>query len=67
MYILVLRELNADIDILDQRLVHTYGLFSSSGYESRKAAKQAVKSASQAVLHSIVSANRDDPYVYREP
>jgi hypothetical protein len=39
----------------------------SDGYESVKAAKQAMKSASQAVIHCIVSANHDNQYLCREP
>ena len=39
----------------------------SGGYESIKAAKQAMKLVSQAVLHCVVSANRNDQYLYREP
>jgi hypothetical protein len=58
---------NAFQAILGQRLVHKYWLFSLAVIESRKAAKQATKSASQVGLQCIVSANRDDQYLYREP
>ncbi len=39
----------------------------SGGYKNIEAAKQATKSASQGVLHCIVSANCDGQYLYREP
>jgi hypothetical protein len=38
----------------------------SGGYESRKDANPTRRSASQADLPHVVSANRDSQYVYRE-